>query len=345
MPKFVLGIETSCDETSAAVVRDGKELLSDVTARQEEVHLRWGGVVPELASRKHLEMLLPVVKTALEKAGITYRDLSAVAVTNRPGLIGALIVGLNAAKTIAYANQIPLVLINHLEAHLGAIELENPELEFPLLGLIISGGHTSLYEIQAGWENFRALGHTRDDAAGEAFDKGARLLGLPYPGGPQIAKLAEKGNPKAFDFPRALPGKDTLDFSFSGLKTSISTFTKTNPDFAEKLPDVCASYQEAIVDALVQKAVLAVKHGRYKNLVVAGGVAANQRLREKLKSALPEYCSLHVPRPGLCTDNGAMIAALGAVRLEQGNVISGAEVFSAAASPRTEAKEARGRPS
>jgi len=344
MPFHVLGIESSCDETSGAVVRlDGSKLtlLSDVTARQEEVHLRWGGVVPELASRKHLESLLPVVKSSLDKAGLSYRDLHAIAVTNRPGLIGSLMIGVNGARALCYGLGIPLITINHLEAHLTAVLLDGHEVSFPCLGLIISGGHTSLYRIEEGWRGFHPLGHTRDDAAGEAFDKGARLLGLPYPGGPQVAKLAEQGNPSAVDFPRALPGRDESDFSFSGLKTSLATYLRKNPE--PNLPDVCASYQEAIVDALVAKTVLAVKRERPKDLVVAGGVAANSRLREKLQRALPAGTRLLVPSPGFCTDNGAMIAALGAVRFQQKEFLQPSELFDVEVSPSTEAKLSRGK--
>ncbi|RZA08539.1 MAG: tRNA (adenosine(37)-N6)-threonylcarbamoyltransferase complex transferase subunit TsaD [Proteobacteria bacterium] len=344
MPKYVLGIESSCDETSAAVVRldDGPlALLSDVTARQEEVHERWGGVVPELASRRHLESLLPVVKTALDNAGLTYQQISAIAVTNRPGLIGSLMIGVNGARTLAYGLGIPLIPINHLEAHLAAVLLDGAKIEFPCAGLIISGGHTSLYEIQEGWQGFKPLGHTRDDAAGEAFDKGARLLGLPYPGGPQVSILAEQGNPKAVDFPRALLSRDEKDFSFSGLKTSLSYHLRDNPE-ANKA-DVCASYQEAIVDALVTKTVQAMKRGGYRHLVVAGGVAANSRLRTKLRAALPPFIGLHIPRPALCTDNGAMIAALGSVRFAQGNFVAGDALYDVEVSPSTEAKRARGK--
>ena len=345
MPFYVLGIESSCDETSAAVVRveadKSLSLLSDVTARQEEVHERWGGVVPELASRRHLESLLPVVKTALEKAALTYSEISAIAVTNRPGLIGSLMIGVNGARTLAYGLGVPLIPINHLEAHLAAVLLDGAKIEFPCAGLIISGGHTSLYEIHEGWTGFKPLGHTRDDAAGEAFDKGARLLGLPYPGGPQVSKLADQGNPKAVDFPRALLGRDQTDFSFSGLKTSLSYHLRDNPD--ANIPDVCASYQEAIVDALVTKTVQAVKRGGYRLLVVAGGVAANGRLRTKLRAALPAQVQLHIPRPALCTDNGAMIAALGTVRFAQGEGVKGEALYGVEVSPSTEAKKARGK--
>lgn len=344
MPFHVLGIESSCDETSAAVVRlEGQKLalLSDVTARQEEVHVRWGGVVPELASRKHLESLLPVVKASLSSAGLQYRDLSAIAVTNRPGLIGSLMIGVNGARALCYGLGIPLITINHLEAHLAAVLLDGHEVEFPCLGLIISGGHTSLYRIEEGWRGFHPLGHTRDDAAGEAFDKGARLLKLPYPGGPQVAKLAEQGNPQAIDFPRALQARSETDFSFSGLKTSLNTYLQKNPE--PHLPDVCASFQEAIVDALVAKTVLAVKRERPKQLVVAGGVAANARLREKLKAALPSSTQLLVPSPKFCTDNGAMIAALGSVRFQQKEYLEPSQLFDVEVSPSTEAKLARGK--
>lgn len=340
----MLGIESSCDETSGAVVRlEGTKLalLSDVTARQEEVHLRWGGVVPELASRKHLESLLPVVKASLSKAGLSYKDLSAIAVTNRPGLIGSLMIGVNGARALCYGLGIPLITINHLEAHLAAVLLDGHEVEFPCLGLIISGGHTSLYRIDAGWRGFHPLGHTRDDAAGEAFDKGARLLGLPYPGGPQVAKLAEQGNPGAIDFPRALQAWSETDFSFSGLKTSLATYLKKNPE--PNIPDVCASFQEAIVDALVAKTVAAVKRERPKHLVVAGGVAANSRLREKLSRALPPGTKLLIPSPGFCTDNGAMIAALGAVRFQQKDYLDPSQLFDVEVSPSTEAKLMRGK--
>jgi N6-L-threonylcarbamoyladenine synthase len=338
----VLGIESSCDETSAAVVRlsdAGIELLSDVTARQEEVHLRWGGVVPELASRRHLESLLPCVKKALSDSGLGYGDLAAIAVTNRPGLVGSLLIGVNGARSLCYALGIPLITINHLEAHLAAVLLDGARVSFPCLGLIISGGHTSLYEVGAGWTGFRPLGHTRDDAAGEAFDKGARLLGLPYPGGPALSREASGGNPAAVDFPRALPARADPDFSFSGLKTSLQTYLAAHPSFS--LPDVCASFQEAIVDALVRKTVLALERGGYRDLVVAGGVAANSRLREKLSAALPPGVRLHIPSPRFCTDNGAMIAALGAVRFQQG--AGTRDLFSIEVSPSTEAKLARGK--
>ncbi len=344
MAFHVLGIESSCDETSAAVVRlegDSLHFLAESTARQEEVHERYGGVVPELASRKHLESLLPVVQAVLARSGITYSEISAVAVTNRPGLIGSLMVGVNAAKTLGYLYNLPVIPINHLEAHLAAVLLEGAKVQFPCLGLIISGGHTSLYEIQEGWRGFFPVGHTRDDAAGEAFDKGARLLGLPYPGGPAVAKLAETGNPQAVDFPRALAGKNESDFSFSGLKTSLSYYLKENPQ--PNLPDLCASFQEAIVDALVTKTIQALRRTGRKDLIIAGGVAANQRLREKFVAALPSDVRLHIPSPKFCTDNGSMIAALGAIRFQQKEFVTGEELFTLPVSPSTEAKLSRGR--
>jgi N6-L-threonylcarbamoyladenine synthase len=344
MAFHVLGIESSCDETSAAVVRlEGGEiqLLAESTARQEEVHERFGGVVPELASRKHLESLLPVVQAALHRAKLDYAQIHAISVTNRPGLIGSLMVGVNAAKTLAYFLKVPLIPINHLEAHLAAVLLDGAKVKFPCLGLIISGGHTSLYEIQEGWKGFQPVGHTRDDAAGEAFDKGARLMGLPYPGGPAVAKMAETGNPAAVEFPRALPGRDQSDFSFSGLKTSLTYYLRDHKN--PNLPDLCASFQEAIVDALVAKTVQAIIRTGRKDLVVAGGVASNQRLRIKLRNALPQDVQLHIPSPKFCTDNGSMIAALGAIRFQQGEFVTGEELFTLPVSPSTEAKLARGK--
>jgi N6-L-threonylcarbamoyladenine synthase len=345
---YLLGIETSCDETSVAVVRlpetpfgpgSPLALLSDVTARQEEVHERFGGVVPELASRKHLDTLLPVVKTALERAGIGYRQLGAVAVTTKPGLIGSLLIGVNGAKTLCYGLKIPLIPVNHLEAHLAAITLEGKWPNFPCLALLVSGGHTSLFRVEEGFQNFHPVAHTRDDAAGEAFDKGARLLGLPYPGGPALAKVARGGKRDAEDFPRALPA--SLEFSFSGLKTALTYRLQSSLPW--QLADLAASYEEAIVDVLVKKTLRALREGGYRQLLVAGGVAANLRLREKLQEALPKGCELLIPPVKFCTDNGAMIAALGALRWQQGSFVEGSDLFSVAVSPATEAKLSRGK--
>lgn len=337
MPEIILGIESSCDESSAALVCNGRELLAEVTARQEEVHQRWGGIVPELASRKHTESLLPVVKMVLEKAGLGYRDISAVAVTNRPGLIGSLMVGVSAAKALAYALDLPVIPINHLEAHLAAVLLDpSVEIQFPALGLIISGGHTSLYEIRDEFMEFELIGHTRDDAAGEAFDKAARLLGLPYPGGPEISRLAQQGSTTAVDFPRALPQKSSYDFSFSGLKTSIVRHLAENP--AANRADTCASFQEAIADSLVNKTSLAVRNLGYRDVIMAGGVAANQRIREKMGAALKNKARLHVPDFRFCTDNGAMIGALGAIHYRRGNALRGNAIWELTPTPRTEVR-------
>lgn len=334
---LVLGIESSCDESSAALVRDGRTVLAEVTAHQEEIHQRWGGIVPELASRKHTESLLPAVRLCLEQAGMTYADVDAIAVTNRPGLVGSLMVGVSAAKALAFSLNVPLIPINHIEAHLAAVMLnEGIELEFPLLGLLVSGGHTSLYEVTEEFTQFNLLGHTRDDAAGEAFDKGARLLGLPYPGGPEISRLAEKGNPQAVDLPRALPQKASLDFSFSGLKTAIQRALTENPEVNPA--DLAASLQAAIVDALVNKTKLAQAREGYRHVVVAGGVAANRCLREKLRAALPQSVNLHVPEPRWCTDNGAMIAALGEIHLRRKNFLTGDQIFALGTQARTEVR-------
>lgn len=336
---YIMGIETSCDESSVAIVDGDYQLLAEVTAGQEDVHQRFGGIVPELASRKHLESLLPTLKVCLEKAELDYEDISAVAVTNRPGLVGSLMVGVMAAKTISYAMEIPLVPINHLQAHLAAIELTE-KVAFPVLGLIVSGGHTSLYRIEEGWRNFQLLGQTRDDAAGEAFDKGARLLNLGYPGGPLISKLAETGNAHAVDFPRALPQKSTLDFSFSGLKTSLLYYLQKQEQKPEgqHLADVCASYQEAIADALVRKVKQAAATTDFRQVVVAGGVAANRRLREKLKEQLPKNIKLSIPPIQHCTDNGAMIACLGLTRLRQNQFLEAKAVFSVLPSSQSESE-------
>lgn len=331
---YLLGIETSCDESSVAIVDAGKNLLAEVTASQEEVHQKFGGIVPELASRKHLESLLPAMKVCFEKADVSFADISAIAVTSRPGLIGSLMVGVMAAKTLGYALEVPVIPVNHLQAHLAAIELTT-DVEFPLLGLIVSGGHTNLYIIDDNWKSFTLIGRTRDDAAGEAFDKGARLLDLGYPGGPAISRLAEKGNAKAVDFPRALPQKTVLDFSFSGLKTSLLYHLKKLPHKPEgkQLADICASYQEALVDALVRKTKQAAEQHKIKTVVVAGGVAANARLREKMQTGLGKNRRLLVPPIQHCTDNAAMVACLGTIKqqTEKAAVIEGRDIFKIAA--------------
>jgi len=315
----VLGIETSCDETAAAVVEDGRRTLSDVVATQIEIHRRWGGVVPELASRNHVVQIMPVVEEALAGAGGPSR-VDGIAVTSGPGLVGALLVGVQVAKALAVAWEKPLVGVNHLEGHLLAALLSEAPPAFPFLGLVVSGGHTSLYEARAPGA-YRLLGQTRDDAAGEAFDKGAKLLGLPYPGGVAIDRLAATGDPRAVRFPRAVVKGSDLDFSFSGLKTALLLHVRRHgvPQ-GQGLADLCASYQEAIVEALVHKALRAVRRLQLPRLVLAGGVAANSRLRAVAAARAAEYegLSLTVPPRGLCTDNAAMIAVAGTHALERG---------------------------
>jgi N6-L-threonylcarbamoyladenine synthase len=309
----ILGIESSCDDCAAAVVREGREVLSHVIHSQVHTHRPYGGVVPELASRDHLDKVVPVVEQAMQDARLSWQDLDGVAVTCGPGLIGSLLVGLSAAKAIAFALDIPLRGINHLEGHLFAPFLETPAPAFPFLGMIVSGGHTSLYRV-TDFDDIRLLGQTRDDAAGEAFDKVAKLLGLGYPGGVAIDRLAREGNPAAYPFPRPLLIPETPDFSFSGLKTSVRYFLEQKgADFVrEHLADVAASFQEAVVDSLLIKLLQAVKRTGIQRVVVCGGVASNGRLRERLKQMTDEE-SLEVfcPSPGLCTDNAAMIAAVG----------------------------------
>jgi N6-L-threonylcarbamoyladenine synthase len=308
----VLGIETSCDETAAAVVEDGRLVRSDVVATQIEIHRRWGGVVPELASRNHVVQVMPVVDEAVEKAGGP-GAIDAIAVTSGPGLVGALLVGVQAAKALALAWGKPLVAVNHLEGHLLAAFLGETPPTFPFLGLVVSGGHTSLYAAR-GFGDYQLLGQTRDDAAGEAFDKGAKLLGLPYPGGVAIDRLAREGDASALRFPKAIVKGAELDFSFSGLKTALLHHVKKHgvPE-GKALADLCASYQEAIVRALVDKAFRAARRFSFDRLVLSGGVAANSRLRTAVAARAAEYegMSVVLPPVKLCTDNAAMIAVAG----------------------------------
>ena len=308
----VLGIETSCDETAAALVMGGNDVLSSVVASQLEVHARFGGVVPEIASRAHLEAITPVVDQALTKSGLNFDRVDAVAATVGPGLIGALLVGVSAAKAMALVLDVPFVGVNHLEAHLYAAMLDDPNVEFPMLVLLVSGGHTMLVEVREPGK-YQIVGQTRDDAAGEAFDKVARFLDLGYPGGPAIDKLAKTGDAKAIDFPRAMM-HDGLDVSFSGLKTAVINHVRKNPN--DETKNIVASFQSAVVDVLVAKTIKAAENLGAKTVALGGGVAANSLLRGEISKACAQK-DFHVVLPSLamCTDNAAMIASAGWHRL------------------------------
>ncbi len=312
MSDLILGIETSCDETAAAVVQDGRIILSNVVASQVEMHARYGGVFPEVASREHVLKIVPVLKAALDQANVNWGDLATVAVTYGPGLAGSLLVGVNAAKGVAFGNNLPLLGINHLEGHIYANWLEAAVREmpatghiFPLVALIVSGGHSEIV-LMRGHGDYTMLGHTIDDAAGEAFDKVARLLSLGYPGGPAIQKAAEQGDPEAFQLPRAWLG-DSYDFSFSGLKTAALHLVQKFKGQDLPVADIAASFQNAIVDVMVEKTLKAAGQFGATQILLAGGVAANKRLREQMQARadLPVL----IPPPKLCVDNGAMIGA------------------------------------
>jgi N6-L-threonylcarbamoyladenine synthase len=313
----VLAIETSCDETAAAVVEDGRHVLSSVVSSQTDIHSAFGGVVPEIASRAHLELLGPVVSEAMARAGTSPQDLDAVAATVGPGLVGSLIVGVSAAKAYAWSWGLPFVGVNHMEGHLHAAFLEDPALSLPTVVLLVSGGHTMLICMQgsAGQVDYRLLGQTIDDAAGEAFDKVARFLGLGYPGGPAIERAAQEGNARAIAFPRGL-ATGGYDFSFSGLKTSVVRYVKANP--GAQLPDVAASFQEAVVDVLATKTRKAAAEVQAKAICIGGGVAANTSLRERVKQICAEDGrAAFIPSRAMCTDNAAMIGATAWYRLRQ----------------------------
>ncbi len=317
---LVLAIESSCDETAAAVMRGGREVLSSVVATQVDFHARFGGVVPEIASRKHTEAIVAVVQEAMDEAGTVFGDLDAIAVTHGPGLIGALVVGLAYAKGLSFATGIPLVGVNHLEGHIFANVLADPDVQPPLVALVVSGGHTSLLHVPE-WGVYRTLGETLDDAAGEAFDKVAKFLGLGYPGGPILSKLAEDGDPAAIDFPRAMLHSGDYQFSLSGLKTAVINHIRHERDAGREIdiPDLAASFQEAVIDVQVAKAVRAVKELGVRWFCLGGGVAANPRLRDALGQAMAaEGVGVSVPPLSLCTDNAAMIAAAGTWRYLQG---------------------------
>jgi N6-L-threonylcarbamoyladenine synthase len=304
---LILGIETSCDDTSASIVENGHRILSNVVSSQDEIHTQYGGIVPELASRQHILMVWPVVAETMKRADVNFRDLSAIAVSHGPGLVGSLLVGVCFAKSLSFANNLPLVAVNHLEGHIFSVFLEsNPD--FPFISLVVSGGHTSLYLVE-GFTQFTEAGRTRDDAAGEAFDKVAKLMGYGYPGGPVIDDLAKKGDPEAISFPRANLS-NSFDFSFSGLKTAVLNYIKRNPDYNKE--DVAASFQAAVVDVLVSNTLDLVKSKGLKRATLSGGVSANSCLREKIKLHCAEHeVEIILPSKHLCTDNAAMIAATG----------------------------------
>jgi N6-L-threonylcarbamoyladenine synthase len=316
---IVLGIESSCDETAAAVVADGRRIVSSVVASQDDVHAPYGGVVPELASRRHIEVIVPVVERALGEAHVALRDVDGIAVTQGPGLVGSLLVGTSLAKSLAWVHRKPLVGVNHLEGHIFAAFLSDDPPDYPLLALVVSGGHTALYHARAPRE-YVLVGQTRDDAAGEAFDKVAKLLGLGFPGGPLIQRAAERGDPAAVAFPPARMTDGALDFSFSGIKTSVSLYVKRHaPLSAAQVADVAASFQASVVRTLVRRTLAAAATLGVHRVVLTGGVAANGPLREALATeAAAQGVRLHVPPRHLCTDNAAMIAAAGSPRLVAG---------------------------
>ncbi|MBR1737269.1 MAG: tRNA (adenosine(37)-N6)-threonylcarbamoyltransferase complex transferase subunit TsaD [Firmicutes bacterium] len=316
----ILAIESSCDETSAAVVRDGREVLSNIISSQIDIHKRYGGVVPEIASRKHIEAIDPVNDEALEKAKMNFDDIDAIAATYGPGLVGALLVGLSEAKALAFALDKPLIAVHHIEGHIAANYIQNKEWKPPFICLVVSGGHTNIVKV-TDYNKFEILGSTRDDAAGEAFDKVARAIGLPYPGGPNVQKMAEKGNEDAIDFPRAMLDEG-YDFSFSGVKSAVLNYiNKCNMTGVEYVKeDIAASFQKAVTEVLVKKTADACKKSGMKKVAVAGGVSANKYLREKLR----EECKrngfeFNVPDIVLCTDNAAMIGSAAFYEYENGN--------------------------
>ena len=334
---YILGMESSCDETSAAVIRadeHGMEILSNIVASQIETHRLYGGVVPEIASRAHIEAVTGITHRALEEAGLSLSQIDAVAVTAAPGLIGALLVGVNFAKSLAFANRIPLVAVNHIKAHVAAAYLSHQDLKPPFLAVVVSGGHTSLYEVRTGTD-FVEIGATRDDAAGEAFDKIGRVIGLPYPGGAALDKLAYEGDPKAIRLPSPALGKDTLDFSFSGLKTAALNYINSTRQTGAEVPraDLAASYTHAIVEGVATKVEAALLQTGHQTLVLAGGVAANSHLRRRLQALCAQQgARLCVPPLSLCGDNGAMVAAAGYFEVQAGH-FAGTDLNASAEDP------------
>jgi len=319
----VLAIDTSCDDTAAAVILNGRRILSNIISSQNPIHQKYGGVVPELASRRHIEDIVLIVNEALEAAQVQLKEIDGIAVTQGPGLIGSLLVGLSFAKSLSFAAGIPLVGVNHIEGHLSAIFLEEKPPRFPFVGLVVSGGHTSLFRVN-GFGDYRRLGQTRDDAAGEAFDKVAKLLRLGYPGGPIIDELSKTGDPKAIRFPRPSLSKNSFDFSFSGLKTAVVNFVKVSPEPVGGYPqelvrNIVSSFQEAVVEVLVKKTLRAAEHQELRRIVLSGGVAANSCLRQRMEEeALQQKRKVYIPPPEFCTDNAAMIGVVGYEYLKRG---------------------------
>ena len=324
---LILGIESSCDETSVAVVQDGRRVLASVVASQVDLHARYGGVVPELAARAHIECMTPVMTEACRAAGVTVADADAIAVVNTPGLIGSLLIGVTAAKTLAWLHGKPLVAVNHIQAHPYAVCLDSDIEPWPCVSLVVSGGHTTLYH-HAGPLQMQRIGRTVDDAAGEAFDKVAAILDLPYPGGPSVDRLARRGNPRAIAFKRSAVGPEQLDFSFSGLKTAVlyevcgHDLSRTAAEMADdRKADVAASFQEAVVDMLVANTLRAAESRAVDTIILGGGVSANGRLREKMaEAARRRGMACHVPPLKYCTDNAAMVAGLAHVMMRAGLV-------------------------
>jgi N6-L-threonylcarbamoyladenine synthase len=318
---LTLAIETSCDETSVAVIKDGREVLSNIISSQIDIHRKFGGVVPEIASRKHIESINNIVQEAIDEAKISFNDIDLIGVTKGPGLVGALLIGISTAKALAYGLNKPIIGVNHIEGHVCANYIEHKDLEPPFTCIIVSGGHTYLVQVN-GYTDYELVGRTRDDAAGEAFDKVARALGLPYPGGPVIDKLAQSGNKAAIDFPRVMLEPKSYDFSFSGLKTAVLNYLNQKDQKSEEIiiEDVAASFQQAVLDVLVDKSFRLAKERKSKKIVIAGGVAANQGLRTMMEErGKEEGIEILYPSRILCTDNAAMIGAAAYFNYKDGN--------------------------